>query len=188
QDLDRGANLGYCSAGVEYHDLIAHRKGFGNIVGHEDDGLAQVLLESQHFVLEFGPNDRVHRAKWLVHEQDVRVVDQCSRHADALLLPTGQLARIPAVDRGIEPDRFQHACRTLSRLALVHAVEAQHGRDIVDDFAVGEQPGMLHDVSDAATQLDRVTIRDVFVVNKDLTFAEVHHAVDAAQQSGFPTA
>src|SRR5699024_5302474 len=38
QDLDRGANLGDCSARVEYHDLVAHRKGFGNIVGHENDG------------------------------------------------------------------------------------------------------------------------------------------------------
>ena len=37
--------------------------------------------------------------------------------------------------------------------SLVLAEQERHGRDVVDDGAVREQPGVLDDVADAAAQL-----------------------------------
>ena len=53
--------------------------------------LSQFALDAEQFVLQLGPHDGVDGAERLVHQQDVRVGGQTAGHADALLLPAGEL-------------------------------------------------------------------------------------------------
>jgi len=62
-------------------------------VGDEDDGLVQLALQPQKFVLHLAADQRVERAERLVQEPQLRLHRQRSRDAHPLLLPAGELRR-----------------------------------------------------------------------------------------------
>ena len=77
--------------------------------------LASSLLEAQELVLEALADDRVDGAEGLVHEHHRRVGGERSRHADALTLATGELARVAiAVAGRIEADQRQQLVDALA--------------------------------------------------------------------------
>jgi hypothetical protein len=53
------------------------------------------------------------RAERLVHQHDGRVEDDRARQGDALLLPTGELARV-AVREAAEPHQFERPSHPLA--------------------------------------------------------------------------
>src|SRR3546814_12392222 len=63
-------------------------------MGDEDDGLAQHRLQAQELVLHLAADQRIERREGLVEEPDLRLHRQRASDADALLLASGQLARI----------------------------------------------------------------------------------------------
>ena len=75
-------------------DAAAQQQGFADVVGHEDDGLPQFLLELLEFHLDLGPGDGIERAEGLVHEKDGRLGRQGARQPHPLPLSTGELMRI----------------------------------------------------------------------------------------------
>ena len=116
--------------------------------------LSQPVLEASELVLEPGPDDRVDRPEWLVHQQDRRVGGQRPGHTDPLLLPAGQRGRVPrrAISR-VEPDEVDQLVDARVDARLVPPEQLGDGGDVVGDGAVREEPDLLDDVADAPPQL-----------------------------------
>ncbi len=75
-------------------------EGFVEVVGDEEDGLAETLEEGAHHLLHFEAGEGVECAKGLVHEEDGRVGCEGASEAGALALSTGELAGIAMGEGG----------------------------------------------------------------------------------------
>ena len=108
EDGGRGVVLLEVPALAQDRDPVAEPHGLLDVVGDEDDGLVQLVLEPQELALQPLAGDRVDRAERLVHEQDRRVRRQRPRHADPLSLAAGELVRVAgAVRPRVEPDELE---------------------------------------------------------------------------------
>src|ERR671916_640036 len=108
EDVLRGVVLGQEPALLEDGDLVAYLYGLIYVVGDEDDGLLDVLLDIQELVLQPLARDRVHRPKGLVHEHDRGVRRHRARHPDPLLLAARELGRVTvAVLVRVEADELE---------------------------------------------------------------------------------
>ena len=63
-------------------------------VGDEDDGLAALAPDPQHFQVHLLARQRIQRAERLVHQDQLGIVDEGARDRGALLHAAGQLLRI----------------------------------------------------------------------------------------------
>ena len=86
--------LGEHAAFAQDDDPVAHLDRLVDVVGHEDDRLANLLLQAQELVLQALAGDRVDRAERLVHEHQRRVDGQGAGEADALALAARQLGGV----------------------------------------------------------------------------------------------
>ena len=172
------------AADVEDRDAVTHLHRFFDVVGHEHDRLLHLVLHAQELVLQPGARDRVDRAERLVHQQHRWIGGERPRHADALALPTRELVRIAvAVLLGIEADELRGARRRAARCRFLSQPSSRrHGRDVVFDRLVREQPDLLDDVADAPAQLHGIDVGDVFLFEVDATAGRLDQAVDHAQQ------
>src|SRR5215211_197216 len=153
EDVLRGVVLGEEAALLEDGDLVAYLYGLVYVVGDEDDGLLDVLLNTQELVLEPLARDRVHRSEGLVHEHDRGVCGHRARHPDPLLLAARELRRVTvAVLVRVEAHELQELVHAPSYALLVPVQEARHGGDVLGDGAVGEEPYLLDGVADLAPQ------------------------------------
>ncbi len=117
---------------------------------------ADLLLQPEELVLEPLAADGVDRAERLVHEHDRRVGRQRARHADALTLAAGELARIaPAVGRRLEADEVEQLIDPASDAIGGPAQQARDDANVLADGEVREEPDLLDDIADAPPQLDR---------------------------------
>ena len=108
EDLLRSVVLHDLGAGPQDGDLVAELDRFVEVVSHEDDGLAKLLLQAQQLILQPLSGDRVDRAERLIHQKHGRVGGQRACDPDALLLATGQLAGIAvAVLSGVKADQVK---------------------------------------------------------------------------------
>src|SRR6266581_397937 len=73
----------------------------------------------------------VQRAKGLVHQQDVRVVNEGTAKRNALPHPTGQLIRVLALETG-EADRLEQLLRTRNEFRLGQLAHLYLEQDIVE--------------------------------------------------------
>ena len=144
------------AAGAEDRDAVAEPYRLVDVVRDEDDGLVQLLLEPEQFVLELGADDRVDRAERLVHEQHRRVGGERPGDADALLLAAGELVRVAAAGLGGEADGFEEFGRAGPCLAAAVAEQQRHGGDVVEHRTVREEARLLDDVPDGAAEFRRV--------------------------------
>ena len=101
------ADLGDLRALLQDHDLVAEEERLVDVVRDEHDGLAELALQADQLLLQVGAHDRVDGAERLVHEQDVGVGGEAARHADPLLLPARELARVAVGERAVESDRVE---------------------------------------------------------------------------------
>ena len=76
----------------------------------ENDGLAQLALQAQEFVLHLPTDQRVQRRKRLVEKPQIRTNRQRPRNADPLLLATRQLVGIRGL-AALQSDEFDHLTR-----------------------------------------------------------------------------
>ncbi len=182
EQLGGRRELGELAADAQDGDLVAELDRLVDVVGDEDDGLAELALQAQELVLELLAHDRVDGAERLVHEHDRRVGRERAGDADALLLAAGELRRVAPRHRGVEADPLHELHRAVAGLLLVPAEQQRHRRDVVDDGAVREQAGVLDDVADAAAQRGRVGLRGVLAVDEDPTRGQVDHPVDHPQR------
>ena len=107
QQLGRGRVLGDPAALAHDRDPVAHLDRLVDVVGDEEDGLADLGLEAQELVLQALAVDRVDRAEGLVHQHHQGVRGERPRHPDPLLLAAGELRRVAVGEVGVEADQLE---------------------------------------------------------------------------------
>ena len=119
--------------------MVAHLYRLVYVVGDEDDGLVDLLLDAQELVLEHLARDGVHRAKRLVHEHHRRVGGHRPCDPDALLLAAGKLRRVAlSVLLRVEADETQQFRSTVVHSFAVPFEQARDRTDVLADGAVGK--------------------------------------------------
>lgn len=90
EDLLGGADLD--DPAVPHHrDPVAEPHGLVQVVGDEDDGLAQLALKFQELVLDLPADEWVQRREGLVHQHDVGVGREGAGQPDPLSHAAGEL-------------------------------------------------------------------------------------------------
>ncbi len=54
-------------------------------MAHENDGLSDLFLEGEKFVLKLGADEGIERGERLIHQQDIGIGRKGAGEADALL-------------------------------------------------------------------------------------------------------
>ena len=111
QQLGRGRVLLDPAALAHDRDPVAHLDRLVDVVGDEEDGLADLRLQAQELVLQALAVDRVDRPEGLVHQHHQRVGGERAGDPDALLLAAGELRRVAVAELGVEPDQLQQLGR-----------------------------------------------------------------------------
>ncbi len=90
----------------------------GQIVGDEQVGEAEFLLQLGEQVQDLGLDRDVEGRDGLVEHQELRIEGQCPGHADALALSTRELVRVPLGHSRVHPHQTQEigdGARSLGR-------------------------------------------------------------------------
>ena len=85
--------VGEDAAGVEEDDAVGEIEGFVEVVGDEEDGLAEALKQGAHHLLHLEAGEGIERAEGLVHEEDGRVGGEGTGQACTLALAARELSR-----------------------------------------------------------------------------------------------
>ena len=89
-----------------------------HVVRHDEDCLADLLLNAAKLLVHLAARDRIERAERLVHQQNRRVGGERARHADTLTLPAGQLGGSSRREVGpAEPCEVEKLAHTRRRRA-----------------------------------------------------------------------
>ena len=112
---------------------VAHPDRLVDVVGDEDDGLAQPPQDAEELVLQPRAHDRVDRAERLVHQQHRRVGGQRAGDADALPLAAGELARVAVA--GTRAGRGRRASAARRRAPRSAALSQPSRRGTVATFS-----------------------------------------------------
>ena len=111
---------------LQDRDPVAHLDRLVDVVGDEDDRLAQLGLQAQELVLQALAVDRVDRAERLVHEHHRRVDGERAGDADALALAAGELRRVAVAHLvRVEPDELEQLVDARGDALLVPAEQAR---------------------------------------------------------------
>jgi hypothetical protein len=163
---------------LEDRDPVAHLDRLVDVVGDEDDRLAQLRLEAQELVLQPLAVDRVDRAERLVHQHQRRVGRERAGDADPLALAAGELRGVAVAEVAGQADDPQQLLDALVRAALVPAEQVRDGRDVLADRLVREEADLLDHVADLAPQLRRPAVADALAADQDVAVRDVDHPVD----------
>ncbi|CAN5256622.1 hypothetical protein BH20ACT8_BH20ACT8_12860 [soil metagenome] len=189
QDQLRGGELGDVRLLLQDRDAVAHLDGLVDVVGDEDDRLADVGLDAQELVLEPVAGDGVDRAERLVHQHHGWVRAHRAGDAHPLALATGQLLGVAVPVPGvIQPDGLEQLVDACADLVVGPLEEPRHRGDVVRDRHVGEQADLLDDIADAAAQLVGVDVGDVLAVEDDPARRGLDEAVDQLHRGGLAAA
>ena len=102
QQLGRSRVLGELAALANHRDPVAHLDRLVDVVGDEQDRLADLGLEAEELVLQLLAVDRVDRTEGLVHQHHAGVRRERTGDADPLLLAARELGRIAVGELGVE--------------------------------------------------------------------------------------
>ena len=72
---------------IHDHDAVRQLEGFLLIVGHEDAGQADLLVELTQPASELATDARIERAEGFVEQEDLRLHRQSTRESHAMALP-----------------------------------------------------------------------------------------------------
>ena len=175
------------AAALHENDRIRQLERLAHVVRDEDDGLVQLLLQALDLVLQRLARHGVERAERLVHQYDGRGCGQRAQHADALLLPAGQLGGV-LVRVLLHVHHGQHLLHDLGAARLVVLEQLRHDADVLRDRHVRKQADLLDDVADVAAQLDLVGLADVLSADADGAGIRLDEPVDGLQSRRLPAA
>ncbi len=170
------------AAVLEHRDAVAQLHRLVDVVGDEDDRLAQPPLEREQLVLQPVARDRVDGAERLVHEQQRRVRGERARDAHALALAAAELRRIAVGHVRIEADERQELLHPRPGAGAVPAQQARDGGDVLGHGPMGEQADLLDRVADLPPQRRGLALADGAAVEADVARRELGHAVDEAHR------
>ena len=166
-------------------DPVAELERLGEVVGDEDAGLLQLVLEPDDLVLHVAADQRVEGRERLVEEQHPRVAGQRPRQPDALLHAAGELVGVGGLVAA-QPHQLDDLGGLGAALLLAHAADLEAVGDVVDDLAVRQQPEVLEDHRDVvAAQVAQLGGRrggDVVVGQPDLPGRRLDQARQAPHE------
>ena len=185
--LRRGA--GDDAAGFEQDDMGSEQQGFTQIVSDENDGFSEAAGERAKFALKFSACNRIEGAERFIHQQDRRIRGECARDADALALAAGEFSRA-AIGKfgGIQSNESQELSYADSGAAAVPFFQRRNQTDILCNGEMGEEAGVLDNVTDAATKADGVPIGGGPALHQDLPLRGHQHSVDQFEEGGLAAA
>ena len=125
QQLGGRRELGEVAALLQDRDPVAHLDRLVDVVGDEEDRLADLGLEAQELVLQPLAVDRVDRAEGLVHQHHRRVGRQRAGDADPLLLAARELGGVAVAELGVEADQLEQLGDACCGARLVPAEQAR---------------------------------------------------------------
>ncbi len=187
-DLFRRADLLDVSV-VHQHHAVGHLERFFLVVGDEDRGDVQVVVQFAQPAPQLLPHLGVERAEGLVEQQHARLHRQRAGERDALALAAGELRR-KAVGQPVElhqVQQFMHLVRDLLlRRALAARLHAHAEGHVVEHRHVAEQRVVLEHEADLAVA--HVRARGVLAVEQHLAGVGLFQPGDDAQQRGLAAA
>ncbi len=172
------------AADVEHRDLVAQRDRLVDVVGHQDDRLAHLLLQVEQLALEPGPHDGVDGPEGLVHQEHRGVSGQGAGHSHPLLLTAGELGGVPRQQGAIEAHEVDELLDPGGDPA---PIPPQHLRDrghVLRDRAVREEADLLDHVPDVAPQVGDRAVADVVPTDGDRAGRGLDEPVDHAEGGG----
>ena len=144
-DLGRLADL-HDLAGVHHPDAGGERHRLLLVVGDDDEGDPEPLLDVDELELRLLAQLLVERPERLVEQEQLRLLDQAPRQRHPLPLPARELVRL-AVGELRELHQLQHLGDLRRRLVAPHPVAQQPVGDVLLDRHVREQRvGLEHHV------------------------------------------
>jgi hypothetical protein len=146
---------------VHDHHAVGDRQRFLLVVGDQDGGHPEALLQQADFAAQAHAHLRVERGQRLVEQQQARRSRERARQRNALLLAARQLPWIFRAAVG-EPDQRQQFGDARAHLRLRQPPVHQSVRDVVVDRQVRKQRVRLED--DAVVAHHGRQPRDVAVV------------------------
>ena len=157
--------------------------GQAQVVGDQDEGGAAAGVEFEQQVADVLAGGMVERAGRFVGEQDARAGDEgtCQRHA--LLLATGQLARVVAGAMG-QADLGQHLVHPCAVLA---SGQFQRQCDVLGGSQRRQQVEALEHEADARAQLGPsflIQVAQVLARQRDVAAAGQVQSGQQAEQGG----
>ena len=114
---------------VHDRDAVGDRHRLFLVVGDDQEGQAELLLQVGQLELGLLAQLLVERAERLVEEQHLRLLGERAGERDALALAAGQLMRL-ALGEGRELDQRQHLLDAAVDLGLRHAVLLEAEGDV----------------------------------------------------------
>ena len=167
------------------HDGVGHGQGLLLVVGHVDEGDAQLLLHALQLHLHLLAELQVESAQGLVEEQHLGLVHESPGDGHPLLLTAGELVD-PALAVTLQVDELQHGLHLLLDLVLGGLLDAQAEGDVVEHVEVREQSVLLEDGVDLP--LVGGDLGDVGAVHQDLARGGHDEARDEPEHSGLAAA
>ncbi|MCY1235650.1 hypothetical protein D9M72_482730 [compost metagenome] len=123
----------------------------------EHDGLFQLCLELHELILDDFAIDRIDSAKRLIHQQHRRIGSKRTDDADALLLATRKLLRVPTQeDSRIKVHQFEKLGSPFTRLFAIPAEKIGNYADVVLDCLVRKEANLLDHIANRAAECDGV--------------------------------
>ena len=158
---------------------VGHGHGLLLVVGHVEEGQADLLLDRLQLELHLTAQLEVERSERLVEQQERRTVDDRPSEGDALLLAARELGRPPLR----EVVEFDEAERLVGlALRVVDPPALQPERHVVDDRHVREQGVALEDRVDRA--FVRTGVGDVASSDEDATLRRLLEPRHEAERRG----
>src|SRR5262249_8011576 len=150
---------------------------------------SHVLLNTPEFAMNLGAGDGIERAKRLVHQQNWRVGRQRSGDTYTLPLAAGELVWPSLRERyRIESHQFEQFADTRRDAPIVPAKKSRNGRDVFRDAEVWKESDLLHHVSGASAQLERVPGARASRLDVDVAGIWENQAIDQLEDRALPCA
>jgi hypothetical protein len=138
---------------VEDRDAVGERERFLVIVGDEDRGQAELVVDLAQRAAQLAPDLGVERSERLVEQQDARVAGERPGERDALALAARQLARVALAEAG-QLDQLEQLLDAAVDLVAFdgrgRAASREPEGDVLRDGHVAEQGIMLEHEADPA--------------------------------------
>ncbi len=173
-------------AQIHHRDAVADVLHHGEVVGDEQIGEAEALLQILQQVDDLRLDRDVERRHRLVADDQVGIDGERAGDADALALPAGELVRIAPGMFGQQADDFQQLAPARgARRGVADLVHPQRlGQDFADGHARIERGvGVLEDdlhVPAQPAQLVLVEVGDLLALEAHRARRRVHQAQDQA--------
>ena len=159
------------TAGFEQDDAGGQEQGLAQIVGDKDDGFAESAGKGPEFLLKFGAGDGIERTERFVHQQDRRIGGEGAGNADPLALASGELARATfGVFARIKTHQPEHFLDSGCRARRVPVFQTGYEGHILCNGEMGEQAGVLDDVTNAPTKANGIPLGSDAILHEDFPF------------------